>query len=379
MTSPSSAASPSASIAPAAVRIVRTGPRGVSNSTSEFSSLLNTVRDAGLLGRRRLFYIGTFAALAIAMGGAWVGFAFLHDTWYQLFIAGALGLLFTQFAFLAHEASHRQVFKSGKANDHTGRLIADLVVGISYSWWMTKHSRHHASPNTEGRDPDIEPDFVLFQEKDAAALRGATGIRGIYARIVRHQGWAVWPAMTLEGVNLHRHAFRTVFSRGKVDKRALEIVLLAVRNGGYLAVLFTLLPPGIAFAFLGVQLAVFGVYMGASFAPNHTGMPILPRDAKVDFLSRQVLTSRNIRGGFAMDVFMGGLNYQIEHHLFPSMARPHLKRASEIVREYCEARDIHYTQTSLPEAYGIVTEYLNRVGLAARDTFECPKAVGFGA
>jgi fatty acid desaturase len=361
-----------------AVRIVRTGPRGVVNSTSEFSTLLNTVRDAGLLHRRRRFYIITFVALSIAMGGAWVGFSFLHDSWYQLFVAAALGIIFTQFAFLAHEASHRQVWASGRANDHTGRFIADLLVGISYSWWMNKHSRHHANPNTQTKDPDIEPDFILFQEDDAAALRGSKGLRGFYAKLVERQGWLLFPAMTLEGINLHRHAFLTVLRPGKVDKRALEIVLLAVRNIGYLAVLFTLLPPGIAAAFLGVQLAVFGLYMGASFAPNHTGMPILPAKAKVDFLSRQVLTSRNIRGGFGMDIFMGGLNYQIEHHLFPSMARPHLKRASEIVREYCEARNIHYTATSLPHAYGTVIQYLNKVGLSARDSFECPKATGFG-
>jgi fatty acid desaturase len=370
VTSPATAAS--------AVRIVRTGPRGVDSSTSEFSTLLNTVRDAGLLRRSRWYYIATFSAITLAMGGAWVGFVLLHNSWYALLIAGVLGVLFTQYAFLAHEASHRQVWQSGKANDHTGRLIADLLVGISYSWWMTKHSRHHAAPNTVTRDPDIEPDFVVFQDKDAAALQNSTGIRRIYAMMIRRQGWLLWPALTLEGVNLHLHAFREVFSKRKVDRRKTEIVLLAIRNIGFVAVIFTFMPLGIAFAFLGVQLAVFGLYMGASFAPNHTGMPILPKEAKVDFLSRQVLTSRNIRGGFSMDIFMGGLNYQIEHHLFPSMPRPHLKRASDMVREYCDSKGILYTQTSLPQAYGIVTQYLNRVGLSARDSFECPKAVGFG-
>ena len=112
-------------------------------------------------------------------------------------------------------------------------------------------------------------------------------------------------------------------------------------------VVFWFLPLGMAFAFLGVQLAVFGVYMGASFAPNHKGMPIIAQDAKVDFLSKQVLTSRNIRGGWWVDP-MGGLNYQVEHHLFPNMPRPNLARAREIVREYCETLDIPYTETTLP-------------------------------
>nr|WP_307852507.1 acyl-CoA desaturase [Glaciihabitans sp. dw_435] len=344
----------------------------MANPVSEFSALLSTVRDAGLLHRTRTFYIINFAIISALMGAAWVGFALLGDSWYQLIIAGVMGLLFTQYAFTAHEAAHRQVFESGKANDFAGRIVADLLVGISYSWWMTKHTRHHANPNTVGKDPDIEPDFIVFQEQHARALGG------ISAFLARRQGWLFFPALTAEGLNLHAQAFKTVFSKGKVDKRGTEITLLLVRNIGFLAVVFTFLPLGMAFAFVGVQLAVFGVYMGASFAPNHKGMPQIPKDSKVDFLRRQVLTSRNIRGGFGMNVFMGGLNYQIEHHLFPSMPRPHLKRAGEIVREYCEAKGILYTQASVLESYGIVIAYLNRVGLTARDPFDCPAAARYG-
>ena len=95
-----------------------------------------------------------------------------------------------------------------------------------------------------------------------------------------------------------------------------------------------MLPLGMAFAFIGVQLAVFGIYMGASFAPNHKGMPIIPADAKLDFFSKQVLTSRNVSGGFWASALLGGLNYQVEHHLFPNMPRPHLAEAREIVREH---------------------------------------------
>ena len=127
-----------------------------------------------------------------------------------------------------------------------------------------------------------------------------------------------------------------------------------------------------AFAFLGVQLAVFGVYMGASFAPNHKGMPIIAADAKLDFFSKQVRTSRNIRGGWWATTLMGGLNYQVEHHLFPSMARPHLAKTREIVMEQCRTRGVPYTETSLIQSYGIVIAYLNRVGLSARDPFDCP-------
>jgi len=350
-------------------RVLRTGDRGVANPMNEFAALMRTIRESGLLRRRRGFYIAVFCAITVAMITAWFGFAALQGTWFILLIAGALGILFTQYAFITHELAHRQVFESGKTNDFLGRIMADLVVGISYSWWMSKHSRHHANPNIVDKDPDIETDFIIFQQDKAE------GLAGISKFMAHRQGYLFFPVLIFEGLNLHRHAFMTVFSKGAVDKRALEIVLLLVRNISYVAIVFAFLPLGMAFAFLGVQLAVFGVYMGASFAPNHKGMPILPRDSKVDFLRRQVLTSRNIRSGHFMNHFMGGLNYQVEHHLFPTMPRPHLKRAGEIVREYCESRGILYTEVSLLTSYRIVIRYLNQVGLgAAGDPFDCPAA-----
>ena len=69
---------------------------------------------------------------------------------------------------------------------------------------------------------------------------------------------------------------------------------------------------------------------------------------------------------------MGGLNYQIEHHLFPSMPRPHLRAAAPMIAEYCRDHGVPYTQTGLWQSYGIVLRYINRVGLGERDPFECP-------
>jgi fatty acid desaturase len=330
------------------------------------------VRDAGLLRRRTRFYLMVFSILLLAIGGEITGFILLQHTWYELLIAGGMGVIFTQLSFLAHETSHRQVFESGRANDLAGRTIANLFVGISYSWWMKKHSRHHANPNLLGKDPDIERDVVSFTAADAAKATG------FYGWFTRRQGSLLFPILLLEGLNLHIHAFRTVFGRDRVDKRWLEMSMVVPRIALYFTGLFFVLPVGMAFAFIGVQLAVFGVYMGASFAVNHTGMPILPRDSKVDFLRKQVLTSRNIRGTVVMDTFMGGLNYQIEHHLFPNMPRPNLRAAQVIAREYCDTNAIEYTETGLRQAYGIVIRHLNKVGIGSSDALYCPAAATFG-
>ena len=113
---------------------------------------------------------------------------------------------------------------------------------------------------------------------------------------------------------------------------------------GFLALVFLVLSPDKAAVFLAIQLGLFGFYMGASFAPNHKGMPLVPKELRLDFLRRQVLMSRNIRGTPFLDFMMGGLNYQIEHHLFPSMPRPHLRRAAPIIAAYCREHDVTYTR-----------------------------------
>ena len=121
------------------------------------------------------------------------------------------------------------------------------------------------------------------------------------------------------------------------------------------------------------MMMVFGLFMGAAFAPNHKGMPLVPRDAKIDFFERQVLTSRNIRGSWINDNLMGGLNYQVEHHLFPSMARPYLAKAHLIVGEYCRANDVTLVEMNLLASYKVIITYLNKVGLSKNsDPFVCP-------
>ena len=341
------------------------GPR--QRQVSEFTALTRTVQEAGLMRRRYGYYWTRFALITLALVGLGVAFVVIGHSWWQLALAAVLSLVLGQAMFLGHDAAHRQIFASGRWNDWASLVIANLYAGMSYGWWQHKHSRHHAKPNQIGTDPDIGTGVLVFTTDDLAAPR--TGLKGWFAA---RQGWLFFPLLLLEGLNLHISGVKTIFGRGEVKRRPVEIAFVTLRLGGYLALVFWLLPVGMAFAFLGVQLGLFGLYMGAVFAPNHKGMPIVPADARIDFLRRQVLMSRNVRGGRVVEELMGGLNYQIEHHLFPNMARPHLRAVQPIVREFCAGRGIHYTETSVLESYGIVVRYLNRVGLAARDPFQCP-------
>ena len=332
----------------------------------EYTALAGIIRNSGLL-RRRYGYYWTKLALVPALTAAMVvAFVAIGDTWWQLFTAVFFAFLFTQIAFLGHDAAHRQIFRSGRWNDWVSLVVGDLFVGMSYGWWQHKHTRHHANPNQVGADPDIELPVIAFTP-------GQVATRPAPLRwLLSHQGWFFFPILLLEGISLHASSVRRVLAREPVKRRPVEIGFLAVRIIGYLGLVLWVLSPDKAAVFLAVQLGLFGVYMGMSFAPNHKGMPLVPQGAKLDFLRRQVLMSRNIRGNRTLDFLMGGLNYQIEHHLFPSMPRPHLRRAAPTIRAFCEEYGVHYTETGLFRSYAIVTRHINRVGLGDKDPFACP-------
>ena len=318
--------------------------------------------------RRRYGYYWTKLIGAVIILVAWVvGFIWIGDSWWQLANAGVLAALMTQISFLGHDAAHRQIFRSGRWNDWVSLIIANLLIGISYGWWQREHNRHHANPNKVGADPDIALTALALTPAQATKQRSQ-----LMSWLVAHQGWYFFPILLLLGLSMHHEAIRRVISPAKIQRRWVEISFITLRLAGFAALVFLVLPPEKAFAFLGVQLAVFGLYMGSSFAPNHIGMPLVSPKLKLDFLRRQVLMSRNISGGPLISVFMGGLNYQIEHHLFPSMARPYLRKAQPLVSAYCAAQGVPYTRTTLWQSYRIVIGYLNTVGLRGKDPFLCP-------
>jgi fatty acid desaturase len=111
---------------------------------------------------------------------------------------------------------------------------------------------------------------------------------------------------------------------------------------------------------------LFGLYLGCAFAPNHKGMPTLTQADQLDFLRRQVLTSRNVAGSHLVDWLLGGLNYQIEHHLFPNMPRPNLRHAQPLVQAFCQQHNLPYAQASLVGSYTQALRHLHTVSAPLR-------------
>jgi fatty acid desaturase len=326
---------------------------------SDYAQLSRQVKQAGLLERRPGRYAWKITATATLLAAGWAVFVLVGDSWWQLAVAALLAVMFTQAGFLGHDAGHRQISGSRRISYILGVLIGNLGIGLSYGWWVDKHNRHHAHPNTEGADPDITMKVLAFTATQARASRGLPRMA------FRYQAYLFFPLLLGEAFSVHAASIRALASRGLL-RRPAEAALLAIHFTGYLAVVFVVLSPVKAVVFIGVQQGLFGLYLGASFAPNHKGMPILAAADRSDFLRRQVLTSRNVRGGWLTDLALGGLNYQIEHHLFPSMPRPNLRRSQALIKEFCQQRGLPYCETSFGGSYAQALRYLNTIGKPPR-------------
>jgi fatty acid desaturase len=339
---------------PSAVPVSGSGGRW-----GEYTQLSRQVRQAGLLERRRGWYGARIGLNLVGLAAGWVGFAIVGQSWWQLAVAAYLAVVFTQLAFVGHDAGHRQLFGSRRANDLAGLLHANLGTGISFGWWVPKHNAHHSNPNHEELDPDISITALAFTADQASAKHGLVRL------LARYQAWLFFPLLLLEAAHLHLASAKAVLG-GSGRANTVEGLLLGVHVAGYLTALLVVLSPLQALAFLAVQQGLFGLYLGCAFAPNHKGMATLTQADDLDFLRRQVLTSRNVAGSRLVDWLLGGLNYQIEHHLFPTMPRPNLRRAQPLVRAFCQDHGLAYTEASLVGSYAQALHHLHTVAAPLR-------------
>ncbi len=332
-------------------------------SEAGFRELALRVRSAGLLNRRLGYYTVKIGLTVAMFAAGWAAFVVVGNSWATLGLAAFLGVMCTQLGFIGHDAGHQQVFGSRRANRLLGLAVGNALIGLCYGWWVPKHSAHHAHPNEMGRDPDIGDGLFTF---DPAQAQG-TGRRSFVRLLARWQAPLFFPLMVLRSAGLHMSGVQYLLRR-RDRSAAVEGLLVVVHVALYLTMVLLVLSPLKALAFVVVEQAVFSVYLGCSFAPNHKAMPIIPTNSGMGFARRQVVTARNIAGGSLTTLMLGGLNYQIEHHLFPSMPRPNLRHAQTLVREFCLASELSYCETSLSESFRRILRHLEASGhMAALD------------
>ena len=306
---------------------------------SEYAQLSRQIKEAGLLERRPGYYVWKIAVTVGMLAAGWTAFALVGDSWWQLAVAAFLAVVFTQIGFLGHDAGHRQIFGSRRANDVVGVLLGNLGIGLSYGWWVGKHNRHHAHPNTEGADPDIARRRAGLHRRAGARQPGRWPGSCSATRPTCSSRCCCWKRSACTSRASARcpagqpatGRWRRRCSPPTSPATSPRCSWCSRRSRPWCS--------------SSCSRACSASTWAAPSPPTTRACRSSAAADQTDFLRRQVLTSRNVRGGWLTDFALGGLNYQIEHHLFPCMPRPNLRRAQALVRAFCQQRGVPYCQS----------------------------------
>jgi fatty acid desaturase len=320
----------------------------------QFLELQRRVKTAGLLDPRPGYYTAKIAFNLLLLAGGWAALVLVGNSWWVLAVGAYMAFAYTQTGFIGHDIGHRQVTRNRRRQDLLGLLHGNLLMGFSYGWWVGHHNKHHSNPNHLEKDSDITRRRSIFIPEQGPTRRGRAK-----QFIVRHQHVLFYPLLITEGIGLRTESIKAL-ARKLPRLTGIEASLIAVHMVAYFGVIFWLLPTSKGIAFIVTMNLLFGLYIGSVFAPNHKGMPIQMPGEEWDWLTRQVVTSRNIRSSYLTDFLYGGLNYQIEHHLFPAMPRKALRRARPITIEYCREVGLPYHEVGVFRSYAEVVIHLYR-------------------
>ncbi|MBI2581402.1 acyl-CoA desaturase [Candidatus Woesearchaeota archaeon] len=315
------------------------------------------VIEAGLLDRQYGYY--TFKILSSLAMVIVFGFVFLtaSNFWIQLLLIVGITVAVLQFAFLGHDAGHMAIFKSDRWNNFFGHIFFELFAGVGYNYWVARHNEHHANPNHEGEDPDM----IFAQSEGMMAMR-----KGIGLFLAKRQHWLYFPALSMYAIVFQvRSTIHNIRLKNSVEKW-FELILLLAHLGVFWVLPFFFMAWWKALMLVPLLRLLEGLYFGSVSATNHKGMRVIKKGEQLNFVEKQVLTTRNVRSSLVVDFVYGGLNYQIEHHLFPTMPRSNFKKCKALVMRFCRENSLPYVETGVFRSYRIILGELRKIALSGR-------------
>ncbi|KAJ1345323.1 hypothetical protein BSLG_000836 [Batrachochytrium salamandrivorans] len=336
----------------------------------EVHKLRTTIKQKGWEKASPLFYawklVTNFSILATSL--------FLLALYSRNFVAlvvssSLLALFWQQSGWLAHDFLHHQVFKTRAYNNAMGYFIGNVCQGFSVAWWKDKHCTHHSATNIHDRDPDI--DTMPYLAWSEHALEGFAEIddQQVAEFLVQNQPILYFPLLTFARVMWALQSF--VWTTQPAAERTfptlpmIERICLFIHYSWLFGSAFCFATPLRGFLWILLGQLFCGVFLASVFSLNHNGMPVYSTaDAqKMEFYEISIRTGRNVEPTHFNNWFTGGLNYQIEHHMFPTVPRHNLHLVAPIVQDICKRNSIPYHSTGFMAGMG---EVVGRLGSIAR-------------
>lgn len=264
-----------------------------------------------------------------------------------------VGFFAVRMGGLMHDAGHQAIFRSEKNNDIAGYIFGTLAT-IAFAGWKSSHNAHHANPNQEDEDPNVELPILSFNVERYQSKKGVSKL------LRKYQMYLYYPLLISVGFGMRIadiFYFKSSFKLPKLWQ--LEIFLIAFFCIYFLP--FLVFPFAKAVVVVVVSNIVTGIYFSTIFAPNHKGMYEPKKGERMSFIKHQIITSRNINSNPITDYIFMGLNYQIEHHLFPMCPRNKLKYITPYVEKVCDDQKLDFTKVSFIRSNLIILESLKTV------------------
>lgn len=303
-----------------------------------FDELASQVKDSGLYKKTYLHYAVYFilVTLGILLSFYWLT---VSDSFFMQILNGFFfAFVLVQAGMLGHDFSHQQVFKSRKLNHIGGMLLWGLYCGLSEGGWYDKHNAHHKYVNHDGLDPDLGIPFIFSEVQN--------GKKGAFVKkfIQPYQHILFFIVLPFVYPNFVLWSFKRILTSISLVN-TIELFLIIVHFIIFFGVPFTFLPIHVAIGFLATVMLVGGAYMGIIFAPNHKGEEVVESNEPATWL-QQITLTRNLNPSWISFHFFGGLDLQVEHHLFPGVSRYNYPKIHKIVKAYCVAHNIRYYEVS---------------------------------
>src|SRR5712664_2102150 len=222
----------------------------------DYRVLKRRIQDAGLLEKRPAYYALSITTNLVLWTFCLVVLFTVGSVWAQALAAAVLGIISGQLGFQLHDSGHRQMFNAPWKNALVGLVTADLMLGMSYGWWVQKHNRHHGNPNDVDLDPDIEVGAISYTSEQAAARRGPGKV------LTAYQAYFFFPLTTLLAWSMHAHGVQFLVKE-RSRYRYLEFCLLALHAVVYLGALFYFLGPWSALLVVVIHKGVGGAYLAS--------------------------------------------------------------------------------------------------------------------
>jgi len=259
------------------------------------------------------------------------------------------GVGYQQLGWLGHDACHHGLTPNRKWNNFLGYFFGTFLCGFSLHWWKDRHNTHHAITNVLDADPDVDnlPLFI-WSEHD---LPRAFVWNGITRAILPYQHYYFVPWTTTLKLIWCLQSVLFIKQTELQNKAYLKSILVERLTIGahyvfLLAVLLMTPSVGAAILFFIISEFIGGAAIALVVFMNHYSCEQIQKEVDADFLTLQLNGTININPGIFMDWFAGGLNYQIEHHLFPTMPRHNLPKLKPIVEDFCKENNLPYISLS---------------------------------